>query len=137
MRYSRLKPEHRVILDSSLTELERKAYEMTREERIKAVEELTETYTMKLDYILDSRSLERMANLILHEELSNSHPDKITREEYPIMSERQLKVRTEGKERKRTKTGTVTVEVPLEHASNVASDGNNYTQPTRSYFNPR
>lgn len=137
MKYSRLKPEHKVMLDSSMTELERKASEMTRQERIEAVEAITETYTMQLNYRLDSHTLERMANLILHEELSDKHADKITRNEYPIMSERQLGRRTQGKERHRNKSGTVTVEVPLNHASNVASDGKNYTQPIRNFKNPR
>lgn len=135
MKYSRLKPEHKVILDSSLMELERKASEMTREERIQAVNELTECYTIQMNYILDSRTLDRMANLILYEELSDMHPDKITRNEYPIMSDNQLTRRTTGQLRHRNKSGTVTVEVPLEHASNVASNGINYTPPTRSFHN--
>lgn len=137
MKYSRLKPEHKVMLDSAMTELERKAKDMTRQERIEAIEAITETYTITLEYRLDSRTLERMANLILNEELTDRHPDKMTRNEYPIMSPQQERGRTQGLQRDRRKDGTTVRETVLEHASNVASDGKNYTLPIRNFKNPQ
>lgn len=39
---------------------------------------------------MDSALIERLANAILDEELTDRHPDKMTIEGYPIMSDRQL-----------------------------------------------
>src|SRR5690606_23162198 len=65
--------------------------ESTAEERCARVEALTEAYFEHTGgYWPDRyRVLDRLATLILHKELSDRHPDKMTREEYPIMSDRQ------------------------------------------------
>ncbi|WP_255285959.1 hypothetical protein [Bacillus wiedmannii] len=44
----------------------------------------------------EPKQLERLADLLLYEELSNTHPDKMAREEYPIMSDYQLSRRHSG-----------------------------------------
>ncbi len=44
----------------------------------------------------DPKQLERLANLLLYEELSNTHLDKMAREEYPTMSVHQLSRRHSG-----------------------------------------
>lgn len=132
MKYSRLKPEHKVILDSSLTQLEQKASEMSRADRIQAIEELTECYTIQMNYRLDSHTLTRMANLILYEELSDPRKNKMSITEYPILSTSQYERRTEGK---RKRQAGAYREVPVEHATNVATDGRNYTLPIRSFNN--
>lgn len=65
--------------------------ESTAEERCARVEALTEAYFEHTGgYWPDRyRVLDRLATLILHKELSDRHPDKMTREEFPIMSDRQ------------------------------------------------
>src|SRR5690625_2299871 len=44
----------------------------------------------------DATALHRMADLILHEELTWSHPDKMSIVEYPVMSDRQTQTYYEG-----------------------------------------
>ncbi|WP_270574507.1 hypothetical protein, partial [Bacillus glycinifermentans] len=63
-------------------------------------------------------ALERMANLIIYEELSDPHPDKMTREEYPIMSETQREERIKS-------------EASEKLAEEYGADGRNYKVPTR------
>lgn len=107
----------------------------SRATRMQAVEDLTDAYIEQTGKTPDGPVLERLANVILHEELSDPRPDKMTLEEYPIMSERMYKVRTQGSERKKNKAGVVTYEVPLTHGVNVATDGMDYTPNTRSFHN--
>lgn len=57
-----------------------------RGERMAAVEALTDSYIDANGERPDVDALERLTNLILREELTDMHPDKMTREEYPIMS---------------------------------------------------
>lgn len=66
----------------------------------------------------DPSELERLADYILREELTDSHPDKVTREEYPILSETQLSRRhaKEASEKLVEEYGT---------------DGKSYRQPVR------
>ena len=61
----------------------------------------------------EPKQLERLADLLLYEELSNTHPDKMAREEYPIMSEHQLSRRHSG-------------EVSMKVAEEYGSDRRNY-----------
>lgn len=133
MNQAKLRPDHRAILEGMITELEGEAPNLTRKERIKMVEQITDSYTLDLGYRIDSHLLTRMADIILREELTDSHPDKMSRKEFPIMSEHQLMRRTQGKQRHRNSVGNVIVEVPLEHAVNVGTDGINHTLPTRKY----
>ncbi|EPC8408886.1 hypothetical protein ACR3AM_003156 [Bacillus thuringiensis] len=35
----------------------------------------------------EPKQLERLADLLLYKELHDAHPDKMSREEYPIMSD--------------------------------------------------
>lgn len=66
----------------------------------------------------EPKQLERLADLLLYEELSNTHPDKMAREEYPIMSEHQLSRRHSG-------------EVSMKVAEEYGSDRRNYKPPVR------
>lgn len=54
-------------------------------------------YLAEYDVRPPARDLELLTDYILREELADDHPDKMSREEYPIMSEwqrtRRLKVR--------------------------------------------
>jgi hypothetical protein len=91
---------------------------LDREERILLAAELAEEYIQATGERPPITDAERLANLILLDELLDSHPDKVTREEYPFFSDRQL-------ERRRS------VETSLSEAETIATDGRNYRKPTR------
>ncbi|MCR9040835.1 hypothetical protein QRX25_14765 [Bacillus sp. L381] len=80
------------ILHETITEMytRTKAGKMTRQQRIETITALSDAYFDSTGEHPEASALERMANLVLYEELSDSHPDKVTREEYPIMSETQF-----------------------------------------------
>lgn len=103
--------------------------ELPREVRLVKIEQLTEDYFAKTGEVPDGKALERLADLCLYEELTDSRPDKMTLEEYPIMSEIQESRRKEGKHRK--KEANTRIEVPLGIAENVGVDRRNYNRPTR------
>jgi hypothetical protein len=84
-----------------------------RKERMKAVEAYCEEHPD-----LDERELDRLADYILYEELTDPHPDKMAREEYPIMSETQREERIKD-------------EVGLKIAEEVGTDGKSYRVPKR------
>jgi hypothetical protein len=89
-----------------------------RTERSRAVETLIDEYIASTGERPDPAELERLTNAMLHEELTDRHPDKVTREEYPIMSEQQLARRQNAS-------------APLHAAHYEATDGRNYRVPTR------
>lgn len=61
--------------------------------RKKAIEVLTDEYIRQTGEAPDGVQLGLLANWILFDDLTNSHPDKVTREEYPIMNKGQLRTR--------------------------------------------
>lgn len=68
-------------------------FEYSTEERVK----ITDTYT-KLFWKLTEREpkparLKELADFILMEELADTHPDKVTRKEYPILTGKQVERR--------------------------------------------
>lgn len=91
---------------------------LSRDERIKAIDEMINAYTDETGKRPDSAQLERLANQIMLEELTDNHPDKVTREEYPIFTQLQL-------ERRRN------VEVNITAAETVDSSGIDRRIPTR------
>lgn len=78
---------------------------------------------------LDANLIERLTNAILHEDLTNMHPDKMTREDYPIMSETQLARRREGKHVEKGKFAKG--EVPIGAAALHGTDGKDHRTPKR------
>jgi hypothetical protein len=67
-----------------------KAGELPREVRIAVIDEAVEAWFRETGEMPDGMQLERLADLILHEELTDTHPDKVTRAEYPFFSETQF-----------------------------------------------
>lgn len=124
--------------------LEVMAAHTSREKRMTEVERLTDEYIEANGYPPDGGVLERLSNVILHEELTDPHPDKMSRKitadmsedekrrhEYPIMSDRMYEARVSGDQRRRRKDGTTIIEVPLAQARNMGLDGKNYNLPVR------
>jgi hypothetical protein len=66
-----------------------------RTKRIAIIDELIESYIAATGQRPDSVQLDRLATLCLREELTDRHPDKMSREEFPIMSDDQLARREE------------------------------------------
>ncbi|MEC1349157.1 hypothetical protein [Bacillus licheniformis] len=88
----------KALLHEMITELQQrtKAGELDRIERIKEINALVEAYHDSVGKSPDSAALERMANLIIYEELSDTNKNKMKDLEYPIMSERMEKTRRSG-----------------------------------------
>jgi hypothetical protein len=100
-----------------------------RTERSRAINALIDEYIASTGERPDSAELERLTNAVLHEELTDKSPDKMSREEYPIMSETQLARRVAGVHQKK---GTVQKgESSINLASDFATDGNEYRVPKR------
>ncbi|MEV2661799.1 hypothetical protein ABNC42_14930 [Paenibacillus larvae] len=64
-----------------------------REERIKAVEALTDAYVDSTGQEPSAAQLERLTDYILLEEINDNSSDKVTQSEYPFFSDRQLERR--------------------------------------------
>lgn len=62
----------------------------TVEERNILVQKYLDTYEQLMGGKPSPQRLSELADFILAEELANPHPDKVTREEYPILTSKQL-----------------------------------------------
>jgi hypothetical protein len=69
------------------------AMDMAVEYRIHFVNVLTDAYYAQTGQKPDQWQLHRLADYILRDELSDPHPDKVSREDYPILSVGQIKLR--------------------------------------------
>jgi len=81
-----------------------------RAERMAAVSALIDSYVEENGEALDGDVLDKLTDYVLNEELTDVRPDKIAREEYPFLSDRQERLR-----RKR--------EVPLSDISEQLESG--------------
>lgn len=67
---------------------------------------------------LDTSLIDRLTDAVLDEELTDMHPDKVTRTEYPFMSDWQLELRRDR-------------ETSLKIAEEIGTDGKSYAVPHR------
>lgn len=86
--------------------------------RMHAIDDLINEYVNAIGTAPDPVQLERLANYILREELTDSNPHKVRHAEYPIFTETQLKRRR----------GT---EAPEHAAYYIGNDGRDYRYPER------
>lgn len=89
-----------------------------RDVRAEEIKLLTDAYVEAVGERPEPKQLERLADLLLYEELGDTHPDKMAREEYPIMSDHQLARRHSG-------------EVSMKVAEEYGVDRRNYKPPVR------
>ena len=89
-----------------------------RRSRIDFSMRLTERYLAVNDKIPPVAVLDRLATLILQDELADTHPDKMSRNEYPLLSDRQRDTR--GRD-----------ERSMSAAQDVATDGVDYRIKSR------
>jgi ribosomal protein L17 len=100
-----------------------------RAERMALIDELIESYIAATGQRPDNVQLDRLATLCLREELTDRHPDKMSREEFPIMSDEQYVRRKTGLNRK--KDGRGIIETSFKLAEEYGADGRNYRRPKR------
>ena len=122
--------------EERVEELEASCAEHPRELRMVLVDKLIDAYVMASGNKPRGPLLERLADVILYEELSDKRSNKMQIYEYPIMSEWQRSRRIEGKSTSKGKDGVIHREVSLASASNVATNGIDYTPSKRSFANP-
>ncbi|MDA2638232.1 hypothetical protein PDQ79_27515 [Bacillus cereus] len=89
-----------------------------RDVRAREIKSLTDAYVGTVGERPEPKQLERLADLLLYEELHDTHPDKMTLAEYPIMSDHQLSRRHSG-------------EVSMKVAEEYGVDRRNYKPPVR------
>jgi hypothetical protein len=124
------KTKFKTLIDDLFARAKRGEPELAdRSKRMKLVEDLTEAYITQTGERPDHAQLDRLATLILREELTDKDRMKMRKNEYPIMSDEQLARRQEGKH-KRDEDG-IYVEVPLSVANNIGIDGRDYGLPKR------
>lgn len=78
---------------SYILELLNTASEYTQEEKNLIVEQTVEYYSIQTGYQIKNGMLVALADFILDTVLSNKSPDKVSREEHPILSYKQLYIR--------------------------------------------
>src|SRR5690606_41855481 len=93
--------DYKAQMDEVTSLLEAMTPYLTREQRISLIEEVTDAYVNQVGEKPDGNVLYRMGNMILHEELTDIHPDKMTINEYPLISQRQLERRRANREREK------------------------------------
>ncbi len=81
-------------LETRIETLEKEAKSYTREERNNKVEALTEEFFAANGRHMSSYHMQRLADVILVEELKDKTPDKVSKKEYPVLSNRQSQTRT-------------------------------------------
>lgn len=114
--------------------LEEYASKTSIEWRKEGIEWLTTEYLNTTGKVPDGKLLERMADTLLHAELTDNAKDKMSKYEYPILSDMQYARRTEGRHtRKKRQDGGAVREVPLAQAKNIGADGRDYSLPVRVY----
>lgn len=119
------------VIDEYTKLLEGSAKWNPRDYRMFIVEKMTDAYIEQTGRRPDVEVLERLTNVLLHEELTDKRADKMTLEEYPIMSDHQYDRRARGLKRPRNSAGVTSTEVPLMHAKYVATDGQDYYTPVK------
>lgn len=98
-----------------------------RDVRAKEIKSLTDAYVGTVGERPEPKQLERLADLLLYEELHDKDRMKVRNNEYPIMSDTQIQRRQEGT-RQRKGNGS---EIPLKAAFGLAADSLNHGIPRR------
>ncbi|OXM86465.1 hypothetical protein [Paenibacillus rigui] len=93
---------------------------MDRHVRMQEIQKLIDSYINSTDTVPDTTPLERLADYILKEELTDRNPYKVSHTSHPIMSTWQLDLRHNR-------------EVTLKVAEEIAADGKRYAVPKRRY----
>ena len=63
------------------------------EDRFAIIEAMYDAFIEQTGIVPDGVQSQRLANWIMLESLTDNHPDKVTREDYPFMTKRQMRTR--------------------------------------------
>ncbi|MBG9774236.1 hypothetical protein [Brevibacillus laterosporus] len=107
---------------------------MERTTRINWIKDVLDRYVETRGDGPSSTELEQLADVILHEELTDPDAYKGTHNEYPILSETQLARRREGKHKRRG--SGMGGEASLAIAQETGTDGRSYRKPARRKRSP-
>ncbi|WP_158642183.1 hypothetical protein [Brevibacillus laterosporus] len=107
---------------------------MERTDRIAAICEWIDEVILRTDNRPDSGELERLADAILYEELTDDDEHKMTHHEYPILSATQYARRTLGKHKRRG--SGMGGETSLKIVEDTGTDGISYRKPSRRRRSP-
>jgi hypothetical protein len=113
--------DYKTQLHEDITKIQQstKLGELPREVRLGRIEQLTEDYYAKTGEMPDNVALERLADLVLYEELTDPNIHKVAHTEYPFLSEHQF-------DRRDSRESSVGDAI-----DNSANDGRRHTKPTR------
>lgn len=94
-KHFRGNPDYKAAFSAAVTELiaTNRANPIPRHERMRIIGALTDEYVASTGERPDVAELERLADAVLYEELTDQNPHKIAHTEYPFMSETQLSLR--------------------------------------------
>lgn len=98
--------------------LKDKSDKLPRQERLDSSDRLIEAYVLRTGKRPPSAQLGRLATLILRDELADTDRMKVRNNEYPILSDDQVRRREDG-------------EVSFKLSQDVATDGQDYRRKTR------
>lgn len=87
--------DHKTQLHEDITQLQQatKRGEMPRELRLVKIEAMVEEYFAKVGEMPDDKAVERLSDLCLYEELTDTDRMKVRNNEYPFFSETQFEER--------------------------------------------
>ncbi|TPG73318.1 hypothetical protein EEL32_10325 [Brevibacillus laterosporus] len=108
--------------------------QMERTERITAIETYIDDVIERTGEHPSPAELDRLADAILHEELTDDDEHKMARDEYPILSATQYARRTQGKHKRRG--SGMGGETSLKVVEETGTDGRSHRKPSRRRRSP-
>lgn len=123
------KPDLKGLLNGIIDDLFSKVKRRPIEETIEDVRKVTDAYVEEVGERPGVTELDRMATLILNEEITDPSRMKMRDNEYPIMSDTQEARRKEGRHQR--KGDSPSGEIPLSWSEEVGADGRDYRPQTR------
>lgn len=124
--------DYKAILNDMIAALREDVAKIPLADRFALIEAITDAYIEQTGERPDGSALYRLGDIALYESLEGDRrADKITLDEYPILSETQHSRRVNGIHKGVNSVGISTREVPLEAAFYRASDGGDYLPPVR------
>lgn len=126
--------DYKTQLEDILKDMRDTLREASIDTRHDYVTRITDIYINQTGERPDNVSLYNLTNIYLYDYLEgDTNVHKVAHNEYPILTEVQKLRRTTGQRRERNVIGVTNQEVPLSHAFNIGTDGNNHALPSRYY----
>lgn len=131
IKRTKFEGDYKVQLLEMVEEMRRPLTEIPIEQRKEIVEMLTDAYVEQTGERPDSAALYALGDILLYDYMEGDRRQNKTQlEEYPILTDNQYEARTKGK-RPGNQRGII--EVSIEAAANIGTDGVNHSLPIRRY----